>query len=149
MNSNFIIRRFIHDFAKWEKTFIEHSYSSMTSTNEMMTHVTSENLTGDRNSSVLATELSVWMDVTMDEMVITLRKLNMDVKHVILFLKENQDRYFDRSHLVKCENKHVLGSFPIDDGIDGGKGYCPYCEMEVELPRKMHQQVVYNWKISQ
>lgn len=149
MSSNFIIRRFIHDFALWEKSFVEKTYSSMTSNNEILSHSTYDTLTGDKNAGSLANELSIWMDVTMDEMVITFRKLNMDVKHVILFLKENQDRYFDRSHLVQCENQHVIGSFPLDDGIDGGKGYCPYCETEVELPRKIHQHVVYNWKISQ
>lgn len=148
MDTHFIIRRFIQDFSVWEKEYVGKSISSRTSTNDFVTYLVAEGLTADMDAKTLADEMAYWMDITMEDMVFTFRKLHINVKHVLLFIKENQNRYFERSHLAKCPQKHVLGIFPTNDGMDGGKGYCPYCEKEIEFPSKMNQQVVYNWKTS-
>lgn len=141
----FIIRRFIQDFNSWEKSNSESYMSSMTSTNDLVTYLTSD-LNTEETQKEMRRELEMWMDVTLEEMVSCFRKHKLEAKQLLLFLKENHDRYFERAHLVKCSEKHVMGTFPIDDGIDGGTSYCPYCEKDVAVPNKLHQQVVYNWK---
>lgn len=142
----FIIRRFIKDFSAWEIEYAKRYTSSMTSTNDLVSFLTGNTMTIDLNEKNIRKELESWMDVTVEEMVASFRKQKMETKHLLLFLKENHERYFDRSHLVKCSNKHVIGTFPLDDGIDGGASFCPYCEQDVQMPEKIHQQVVYNWK---
>lgn len=142
----FIVRRFMQDFARWEQEQIEQYTSSITSTHDLATYLTRKPLSSMSDVSGIQRELEMWTDMTVEEMVASFRKRNLDAKHFLLFLKENQNRYFDRSHMVKCSKKHVVGMFPLDDGIDGGTSYCPYCEADVEMPTKLHQQVIYNWK---
>ena len=98
----FIVRRFIQDFAGWEQEQIEQYASSITSTHDLATYLTRKPLSSISDVSGVQRELEMWTDMTVEEMVASFRKQNLDAKHFLLFLKENQDRYFDRSHLVKC-----------------------------------------------
>lgn len=142
----FIVRRFIQDFARWEQEQMEQYASSITSTHDLATYLTSKPMASLTDIRDIQRELEMWTDMTVEEMVASYRQLNLDAKQFLLFLKENQQRYFERSHMVKCPNRHVIGLFPLDDGIDGGREFCPYCEKDVEMPTKLHQQVIYNWR---
>lgn len=146
MQSEFVVRRFLKDFASWEQAYRNSQPSAITSTQELVSLISNNKSMSSLDAKKIKCELVMWMDVTMDEMVASFRKQQIDVKHMLLFMKENQDRYFERGCLVKCHENHVVGIFPIYEGVDGGTDYCPYCERDVEMPLKIYQEVVYNWK---
>ncbi|WP_442637669.1 hypothetical protein [Rossellomorea marisflavi] len=142
----FQVKRYLHDYQSWvQQKHAETSLSSLQTADELVSFITNSEEGYIVITTSLLREMEMWMDVTVEEMVKTFKKHNIDSKSMLLFLRENQERYLERSHLVKCDEGHVHGLFPTDNGVDGDTLYCEYCEREFIAPEKMHQLVVYNW----
>lgn len=142
----FQVKRFLHDYQSWvQEEQSKTSLSSIQTADELVSFITNSEESYIVVTKSLLRDMEMWMDVTVDEMVNTFKKHGIHTKSMLLFIRENQERYLERSHLIKCVEGHVQGTFPMDNGVDGDKMYCPYCEKDFVAPTKMHQQVVYNW----
>lgn len=142
----FQVKRYLADYQQWVNIQQANtSLSSIRTADELVSFITNAESEHIRVSDGLVRDMAMWMDVTIDEMVNTFRKHRLDTRSALLFLRENQERYFNRFHMIRCEDGHVQGLFPTDSGVDGDSMYCEYCNSEFTAPPKMHQQIVYNW----
>lgn len=142
----FQVKRFLNDYQRWvNQQQSNASLSSIQTADELIAFITQGENELIRVTDDLVRDMALWMDVTIDEMVATFRKHKLNTRSALLFVRDNQERYLTRSHMVRCPDGHVHGIFPLDNGIDGGQMYCPYCNSEFQAPTKMHQQIVYNW----
>lgn len=142
----FQIKRFMNDYQQWIQTQQANTtLSSIRTADELVSFITHGESQHIRVSQDLVRDMGMWMDVTIDEITGTFRKHKMDTRSALLFLRENQERYLNRSHMVRCDDGHVQGLFPTNAGVDGDILHCEYCQKDFAAPPKMHQQVVYNW----
>lgn len=142
----FQIKRFLNDYQQWiTKQQANTTLSSIRTADELVSFITHGESEYIRVPQELVREMGMWMDVTIDEIAGTFRKHKMDTRSVLLFLRENQERYLNRFHMIKCDDGHVQGLFPTTEGVDGDTMYCQYCDKDFTAPPKMHQQIVYNW----
>lgn len=142
----FQIKRFLNDYQQWIiKQQANTTLSSIRTADELVSFITHGESEHIRISQELVRDMSMWMDVTIDEIAGTFRRYKLDTRSVLLFLRENQERYLNRFHMIRCEEGHVQGLFPTDEGIDGDEMYCQYCQKDFTAPPKMHQEIVYNW----
>ena len=142
----FQVRRFLHDYQHWvSQQQADTSLSSIQTADELVSFIVNAESKQIPASSGLIREMEMWMDVTVDEMIKTFKTHQLDARSTLLFLRDNQERYFTRFNLIRCNEGHVQGLFPTNEGVDGDFMYCEYCESEFQTPPKIHQTIVYNW----
>lgn len=142
----FQVKRFLNDYQRWvSQQQTNTSLSSIQTADELIAFITNAENETIRVTDDLVADMEMWMDVTVDEIIATFRKHGLNTKSALLFVRENQERYLTRSHMVRCPERHVQGLFPTDNGVDGDKMYCQYCDSHFTAPAKMHQEIVYNW----
>lgn len=141
----FQVKRFLNDYQRWmNEQQSNTSLSTIQTADELVSFITNAE-SGIHITDELVRDMEMWMDFSIHDIVMTFRKHKLNTKSALLFLRENQERYFTLSHLVKCPEGHVHGMYPPDSGVDGDELFCRYCEAEFKAPPKLHQLVVYNW----
>lgn len=144
--AGFQIRRFLHDYQDWvSRQQVDTSLSSIKTADELVSFIVNAESREIQTSVDLIRDMEMWMDVTIYEMIKTFRKHRLDARSALLFLRDNQERYFTRFNLIRCHEGHVQGLFPTNEGVDGDVMYCQYCDSEFQAPQKEHQTIVYNW----
>lgn len=142
----FQIKRFLNDYQRWVSVQQANtSLSSIRTADELVSFITNAESEHIRVSVDLIRDMEMWMDVTIEEMIKTFKKHRLDTRSALLFIRENQERYLNRFHMIRCNEGHVQGLFPTNEGVDGDVMYCRYCDNEFEAPPKLHQTIVYNW----
>lgn len=142
----FQVMRMYRDYQKWaEAQHVATTLSSFQSPDDLISYITHQEEQPAPIPPALIRDMNHWMDVTIDEMIATFRRHGLNTHLWLRFLRQHHSQYFTPSHLVRCPERHVVGFFPVAEGVDAEEVYCMYCKENFTAPPKMHQVVVYNW----